>query len=95
MCCADHIQGNVLFQTREMAKSLGLATVNSAGNVIIKVDNTSSGVGNPTFGRPSVKILSNDTLTAGSLMILDAFHLPFGVSLSHSPLPKIDQQAGY
>jgi len=73
--------GNVLFQTREQAQQQGLTAVNSAGNVIIKVDNTTSGVGNPTFGRPSVKILSNDTLTAGSLMIMDAVHLPFGCSV--------------
>lgn len=73
--------GNVLYQTREQAQQLNLTMVNSAGNVIIKVDNTTSGVNDPTFGRPSVKILSNDTLTAGSLMIMDAVHLPFGCSV--------------
>jgi len=73
--------GNVLYQTKEAAQSLNLTSVNSAGNVIIKVDNTQNGEGNSTFGRPSVKILSNDTLTAGSLMIMDAVHLPFGCSV--------------
>lgn len=73
--------GNVLYQTREVASQQGLATVNSAGNVIIKVDNTTSGANNPTFGRNSIKILSNGALTVGSLMIMDAVHMPFGCSV--------------
>jgi len=73
--------GNVLYQTREVAQQQNLTFVNAAGNVIIKVDNTTSGANNPTFGRNSIKILSNDTLTAGSLMIMDAVHMPFGCSV--------------
>jgi len=73
--------GNVFYQTKEVAQQQKLTFVNDAGNVIIKVDNTTSGVGNSTFGRNSVKILSDDTLTAGSLMIMDAVHLPFGCSV--------------
>jgi hypothetical protein len=76
------LSGNVLFQTREEAQQEGLIGVNSAGNVLIRVDNTTSGAGNPTFGRNSVKILSNDTMGPGSLLIMDAVHLPFGVRLS-------------
>ncbi len=74
--------GNVLYQTREQAASENLTFVNSAGNVIIKVDNTTSGAGDPTFGRPSVKILSNATVPAGSIVIMDAVHMPFGVRLT-------------
>ncbi|KZT34871.1 hypothetical protein SISSUDRAFT_1009421 [Sistotremastrum suecicum HHB10207 ss-3] len=73
--------GNVLFQTQSQATSLGLIGTNAAGNVIIKVDNTTSGAGNPTFGRPSVKILSNDSVPMGSLVIMDAVHMPFGCSV--------------
>jgi len=73
--------GNVLYQTREQAASENLTFTNDVGNVIIKVDNTTSGVGDPTFGRPSVKILSNDSIPAGSLVIMDAVHMPFGCSV--------------
>jgi hypothetical protein len=73
--------GNVLYQTREQAASEGLAFVNSAGHAIMKVDNTTSGTNDPTFGRPSVKILSNATVSAGSLVLMDAVHMPFGCSV--------------
>lgn len=72
--------GNVLYQTREQAASENLTFVNSAGNVIMKVDNTTNGANDPTFGRPSIKIMSNATIPAGSLVIMDAVHMPFGVS---------------
>lgn len=71
----------MLFQTRQQATQEQLTYVNSAGHAIIKVDNTTSGVGDPTFGRPSVKLLSNDTVPMGSLTILDAVHMPFGVRI--------------
>lgn len=45
----------------------------------MKVDNTTSGVNDPTFGRPSIKISSNATVSAGSLVLMDAVHMPFGV----------------
>ena len=73
--------GNVLYQTREQAAQQQLAFVNSAGRAIIKVDNTTNGAGDSQFGRPSVKILSNATVPAGSLILMDAVHLPFGVSV--------------
>lgn len=39
-----------------------------------------SGVGNATFGRNSVKLLTDYTIYVGSLVIFDAVHLPYGVS---------------
>lgn len=72
--------GNVLYQTKDQATQLNLISVNSAGNVIIKVDNTTDGTQDPNFGRPSVMILSQYTITKGNLLIFDAVHLPFGVS---------------
>ncbi|KAI5115196.1 hypothetical protein M0805_000710 [Coniferiporia weirii] len=73
--------GNVLFQSREAATSSQLAFVNSAGNAIIKVDNTTNGAGDDTFGRPSIKIMSNGTVSEGSLVVMDALHVPFGCSV--------------
>lgn len=71
--------GNVLYQTREQATQEQLAYVNSAGHAIIKVDNTTNGANDPTYGRASVKILSNTTVPQGSLVLMDAVHMPFGV----------------
>lgn len=70
-----------MYQTREQATTEQLAFVNSAGNAIIKVNNTTSGANDPTFGRPSIKIMSNATVPAGSLVIMDAIHMPFGCSV--------------
>ena len=71
--------GNVLFQSRSQAMQEQLTYVNPAGRAVIKVDNTTDGHMDPTFGRPSVKLLSNATVSQGSLTILDAVHMPFGV----------------
>lgn len=76
--------GNVLFQSRDQASSEKLAFVNGAGNAIIKVDNTTNGANDPTFGRPSVKILSTAPVSEGSLVVMDALHVPFGVRLHYS-----------
>ncbi|KAL5500975.1 hypothetical protein ACEPAH_9362 [Sanghuangporus vaninii] len=73
--------GNVLFQTKEQAEQQQLTFLNSAGNFIIKVDNTTNGQGNSTFGRPSVKILSSYTISSGNLVLFDAVHMPYGCSV--------------
>jgi len=73
--------GQVEFQSQDEAQQLGLISLNSAGNTIIKVDNTTSGVGNASFLRPSVKILTDYTLTSGNLLLFDAVHMPFGCSV--------------
>jgi hypothetical protein len=60
-----------------------LIGVNKAGNAILKVDNTTNDP-NPgeysTFGRNSVLIISKDTIDLGTLVVMDAVHIPFGVS---------------
>ena len=63
--------GNVLFQDQQQAAGLNLTFLNSAGNYVVKVDNTTSGVGNSTYGRPSVKLLSDYTIGPGNLVIMD------------------------
>ncbi|THH04266.1 hypothetical protein EW145_g5650 [Phellinidium pouzarii] len=73
--------GNVLYQTQEQAQQEKLTFFNSAGNFVIKVDNTTDGTNDPTFGRPSVKILTSYTISSGNLVLFDAVHLPYGCSV--------------
>ena len=72
--------GAVEYQSQDAAQQLGLTFVNSAGNFVIKVDNTTNGGNNATFLRPSVKVLTSYTIASGDLVIFDAVHLPYGVS---------------
>ncbi|GAA5913727.1 glycoside hydrolase family 16 protein [Sporobolomyces salmoneus] len=69
--------GATYYVTEEESKDL--AYTNSAGNVIIKVDNTSD----VSYGRlrDSVRITTQDTFGMGSLFVLDALHTPYGCSL--------------
>lgn len=73
--------GVVNFTDQAFAEQQRLLYVNSVGNVIMKVDNTTSGVGNASYVRNSVQILSKTPITPGHLVIMDAIHMPFGVSL--------------
>ncbi|KAJ7101421.1 hypothetical protein B0H15DRAFT_816070 [Mycena belliarum] len=73
--------GNVHFLSQAAAVQANLTFVNSAGHAIIKVDNTTSGVGDPSFGRNTVYLMSNQLMTIGSLLIFDVNHMPFGCSV--------------
>jgi hypothetical protein len=77
----NQIDDLLRYQSKADAQAQGLAVVNSAGNAIIKVDNTTVG-NSPTFGRPSVKMLSSNSISENSLLIMDAVHMPFGVSFT-------------
>ncbi|EIN08747.1 hypothetical protein PUNSTDRAFT_126043 [Punctularia strigosozonata HHB-11173 SS5] len=76
--------GNIHYVNSSVATSDQLAYVNSAGNVILKVDNSSSDP-NPgeysTFGRNTVMVISNDTIVIGTLVAIDATHIPYGCSV--------------
>ncbi|KAG8710210.1 hypothetical protein FRC09_000240 [Ceratobasidium sp. 395] len=72
--------GNVLYQSQAAALQQQLAYVNNDGHAIIKVDNTTVGQGD-TYGRASIKINSTATFGKGSLVIMDAWHMPFGCSV--------------
>jgi len=73
--------GNVHFLSQANANAANLTYVDSSGHVIIKVDNTTNGAGDPTFGRNTVYLESLQMMTMGSLLILDANHIPFGCSV--------------
>lgn len=38
-------------------------------------------MGNPIFGRDSVKLVSNASFALGTLYVIDAVHLPYGCSV--------------
>lgn len=71
--------GNVYYVTKEFALQERLAFVNEAGRAIIKVDDATDGRGNDTYGRNSVKMLSDWTFFTGDLVLFDAVHMPYGV----------------
>ncbi|KAJ3832919.1 concanavalin A-like lectin/glucanase domain-containing protein [Lentinula raphanica] len=73
--------GNVHFLSQSDAVSNNLTYVDTNGHVIIKVDNTTDANGDTTFGRNSVYLESNNAMTIGSLLVLDAVHIPYGCSV--------------
>ncbi|KAI0917539.1 hypothetical protein AcW1_007283 [Taiwanofungus camphoratus] len=71
--------GNVNFLSASDASKDNLAYVNSAGNAIMKVDNSSEvSVGQ---SRNSIRISTKDHFTVGSLWIADMLHVPYGCSV--------------
>ncbi|KAF8871386.1 concanavalin A-like lectin/glucanase domain-containing protein [Gymnopilus junonius] len=73
--------GNVTFQDQANATSRGLTFVNSAGNAVIKVDNTTTISPAPIVNRDSIRLTSLDSYGLGSLFIIDAVHIPYGCSV--------------
>ncbi|KAJ7190931.1 glycoside hydrolase family 16 protein [Mycena pura] len=71
--------GDVVWLNEADAFTQELALVNSAGNVIIKVDNFSNVPMNQK--RNSVRITTKSSYSLGSLWIIDAVHLPYGCSV--------------
>lgn len=79
MCNSHHV---VSYLDQAAAKQASLLFVNSAGNAILKVDNTTDNL-NPgpysDFGRNTVLVISKETIDLGTLVMMDAVHIPFGV----------------
>lgn len=70
--------GDAMFVNASVASSSKIAFVNSVGNAIIKVDNTSFVEHGDR--RNTVRIASDDRYAVGSLWIADMLHVPYGVS---------------
>ena len=68
------------FLNASAAKSDKLAFVNSAGNAIMKVDNTTTVAFNDK--RNTIRISSKDSYGVGSVFVADMLHVPYGVGLS-------------
>jgi hypothetical protein len=68
----------ISFVTASQASKQKLAFVNSAGNAIIKVDNTTNNL-QINQDRNSVNIATKDYFAMGSVWIADMLHVPYGV----------------
>ncbi|KAH8113075.1 concanavalin A-like lectin/glucanase domain-containing protein [Phellopilus nigrolimitatus] len=73
--------GSIIYQSQEQAQQEQLAFLNSAGNYILKVDNTTDGRNDSSYGRATVKLLTSYTISSGNLVLFDAVHLPYGCSV--------------
>ncbi|KAF8526991.1 glycoside hydrolase family 16 protein [Hysterangium stoloniferum] len=71
--------GDAIFVSQAVANQSKLAFVNSAGNAIIKVDNSTLVPFNDK--RSTVRITSSDAYGVGSVWIADMLHVPFGVGV--------------
>jgi len=71
--------GDAIFVTASQAASERLAFVNSAGNAVMKVDNTTKVPFNEK--RHTVRISTKDRFAVRSVWITDMLHVPFGCSV--------------
>jgi len=69
----DPTNGVVSYQSLQDSQSSGLAAINAAGNLVMKVDTTPQVTG----GRKSVRITTQMSFNGG-LLIMDALHMPTG-----------------
>jgi len=75
----NYTSGNVNYVSQKTASSDNLAYINSAGNAIMRVDNsTTIQVGQ---NRNSVRISTADQFEVGSVWISDFLHVPYGCSV--------------
>ncbi|KJA17743.1 glycoside hydrolase family 16 protein [Hypholoma sublateritium FD-334 SS-4] len=71
--------GNVTYLDQADAASKQLTFINGAGNAVVAVDNTTTLVAGPPG--QAVRLTSLDSYGMGSLIIIDAVHIPFGCSV--------------
>lgn len=76
---ADPTHGTVDYVDRNTANQNGLTYVTSSGTAILSADRTSQLA--PGVGRASVRLTSTDMYDAGTLIIIDLKHVPYGCSV--------------
>jgi hypothetical protein len=70
------------YLNQSAATQAQLISVNADGHAMIKVDNTTSDPAPgpySTFGRNTVLLKSKEVIDIGTLVVLDAYHIPYGV----------------
>nr|GAT47609.1 predicted protein [Mycena chlorophos] len=72
---------NVTFVGEATANSTHLVSVNSAGNAIIRVDDTHTVVSATLIHRNLVRITTAATYVVGSVIVVDFVHLRFGLDI--------------
>ncbi|KAJ7059229.1 glycoside hydrolase family 16 protein [Mycena amicta] len=77
----DTTWGNVTFLGAPAANSTHLIDVNTAGNAIIKVDDTTTIAPATLVHRNSIRITSQDTYGVGSVIVADFVQMPYGCSV--------------
>ncbi|KAF7332321.1 GH16 domain-containing protein [Mycena kentingensis (nom. inval.)] len=77
----DKTWGNTTFLSRAAANASSLISFNSAGNVILKVDDTTTIAPGELVHRNTVRIVSEDAYPVGSVIIADMVHMPYGCSV--------------
>ncbi|GAA5959343.1 hypothetical protein JCM8115_000081 [Rhodotorula mucilaginosa] len=74
----DPTHGMVNYVGRNYANKAGLTYITSSGSAVLSIDRKSKLA--PGVYRESVRIMSTDTYDAGSLIIIDMKHVPYGCS---------------
>ncbi|CAA7259416.1 unnamed protein product [Cyclocybe aegerita] len=73
--------GNVTYLDQPSAHQKSLTYVNDAGNAVVRVDNTTTILPATLVHRESIRLTSLDSYGVGSLIIIDALHIPYGCSV--------------
>ncbi|KAF9528061.1 glycoside hydrolase family 16 protein [Crepidotus variabilis] len=73
--------GNVTFVDKDTAVQKHLTYLNDAGNAVIKVDDQTTIMPDVLVHRDSIRLTSLHSYGVGSLILIDAVHIPYGCSV--------------
>ncbi|KAK7453491.1 hypothetical protein VKT23_011768 [Stygiomarasmius scandens] len=73
--------GNVTYVDQPTAINQDLTFIDGNGHAIIRVDNTTNIPDAPLVNRNTIKITTKDAYPIGSLILIDAYHIPYGCSV--------------